>query len=297
MRITNSQTIKKKSYARDNFINFGTLLQGFPSRIEVGVSKNCNLRCNCCPNTFLKKNPTEQVMPMSLFKKILTDLKSIDYDGKFQFHRYNEPMLINVERYIETAKEYLPKITTELVTNGTQLNSFRLVNLQKTPIDKIIVTQHTSKGFIDNLDKIPDDLLKNVDVRYEEELILVNRAGAIKSGATESLESPLKQPCYSINNAFIVNSNGQVPLCTDDYYSKVILGDLNKESVEKIWNSPFSQRIRQELDKGNRTFLTLCKKCDRTPHQRDLSTDLSKNNALYRKQLLLTTGSAHLQQP
>lgn len=289
MMVNNIQTMNQKQYSRSHNINFGTLLKGFPSTIELGVSKNCNLRCGYCPNTFLKKQPLEQIMPISLFKKTLTDLKSIDYDGKFQFHRYNEPLLVNVERYIKTAKEYLPKITTELVTNGTQLSSSRLENLQKTPIDKIIITQHTPKGFIDNLDKIPDDLLKNVDVRYGEELILTNRAGSIKS-----LENPITLPCYSIKNAFIVNSNGQVPLCSDDYYSKVILGDLNKESVEKIWNNPFAKKIRKELDKGNRKFLPLCKQCNRTPSQRDLNKDLSKNNALYRKNLLIETGSAHI---
>lgn len=269
--------------------SFGTTIKGFPITIELGVSKNCNLRCSYCPNSLLKEKTPDIVMPMKLFKKVLRDLKAIDYDGIFHFHRFNEPLLVDVEKYIKKAKKVLPKIRTELFTNGTLLTKERLRSLKQTPLDAIIVTQHTPKGFIDRLDEIPDELLKNVDVKYGDELLLINRAGVLRNA-----EGSIKEPCYCVNTSLAIDSDGKVPLCIDDYHRKIVLGDVNDETIEQIWNKPLFVKIREKLAKGSRNDIAVCKTCDRTEENRILSADLSKNSALYRKYLLITTGSAHI---
>lgn len=293
MKVNNSNFTFYKN-KKNNLINFGTSLKGFPNVVEAGISRICNIRCHYCPNTFLKKNPDDEIMQWSLFIKILKNLKRIDYDGKFQFHRYNEPLYskVKVEKYINAVKKYLPNAKAELVTNGSLLTRDRLIKLQKTGVNKIIVTQHTPKGFIDKLKKIPNYLLRNVDVRYGDELLLANRAGSMGK-----LEAPIEQPCYAINNSFVINSNGKVPLCADDYkhLPEVCLGDINENSIEEIWNSEYAQKIRNELNKGNRKYLELCKDCNRTSDIRNEGR-YSKNNVVYRKKLLLTKGNAHLSQ-
>lgn len=293
MKITAFKNIfqQNKRNEKNDDVSFGTRIKGFPGNIEVGISKNCNLRCSYCPNTFIKQKLPDEVMPMSLFEKVLKDLKEIDFDGVFCFHRFNEPLLANVEKYIIKAKEILPKIKPILYTNGTGLTRERLESLQKTPLDRIVVTQQeqTKIGFIDKLREIPDRLLKNVSVRYSEDILLINRAGVMKQ-----LGEPLKEPCYSIHASFAVDSDGKVPLCIDDYYGKVILGDVHNETIEEIWNKPSSQELRKILEEGRRKDIDLCKDCDRTLDKRILSADLSKNEALYRKELLERTGSAHI---
>lgn len=269
--------------------SFGTTIKGFPTTIELGISKNCNLRCSYCPNSFLKERTPDIVMPMKLFKKVIKDLKAIDYDGIFHFHRFNEPLLVDVEKYIKKAKKVLPKIRTELFTNGTLLTKERLASLKKTPLDKIIVTQHTPKGFIDGLDEIPDELLKNVDVKYGDELLLINRAGVLKN-----TDGSLQEPCYCIGTNLAIDSDGKVPLCIDDYHRQIVLGDVHNETIEQIWNKPLFVKIRETLAKGNRKDIAVCKTCDRNEDNRILSADLRKNSALYRKRLLITTGSAHI---
>lgn len=277
---------------KDNNVSFGTIIPGFPTTIELGISKNCNLRCSYCPNSFLKETTPDLVMPMGLFEKVLNDLKAIDYDGIFHFHRFNEPLLVTVEKYIAKAKDILPKIRTELFTNGTLLTKERLESLKDTPLDEIIVTQHTPRGFIDKLDKIPDELLKNVDVKYGEELRLINRAGVLRNP-----DCSLQEHCYCINTSLAIDSNGEVPLCIDDYHRQIVLGDVHNETIEQIWNSPLFGQIREILARGNRKDIAVCRNCDRTEGNRILSTNLSKNSALYRKHLLITTGSAHLPKP
>lgn len=277
---------------RNKYLNFGNTQKSFLEIVEVGISKNCNLRCGYCPNKFLKRNPTDEIMPNSLFKKILKNLQKINFEGILTFHRYNEPLLAKnplVEDYIKIARKYLPKASAELSTNGSLLNVSRLKDLKTAGINKIIVTQHTPKGFLDKLDKIPDDLLENVYVRYGEELTLLNRAGIVNN-----IENTINQPCYYVNESIAINSNGIVSLCADDYYSKFKLGDLNKESIETIWYKPSVVKIREELNKGNRNFFISCQKCDRVAEKRQKGKDFSSYEALYRKKLLLDTGSAHL---
>lgn len=290
MMINNIQVTNQKTYSRSHYINFGTSAKSFLEVVEVGVSKNCNLKCGCCTNIFLKKKTSDQIMPIPLFEKILADLKSINFQGRFTFHRYNEPLLVNVEEYIKLAKKHLPNISAELYTNGSFLNAKRLESLQQTPVDKILVTQHTKKGFIDRLNTIPDELLNRVDVKYEDELSLVNRAGELGE-----IEKTLNDPCYAVEKCFVINSDGKVPICVDDAHAKIVLGDVNKEGIEEIWNKPSVTRLREELTHGNRKLLKLCANCDRTKEKRQ-AQDFSKNSALYRKQLLIETGSAYLKQ-
>lgn len=294
MRINRyNNTFKEEQKKNNPHITFGTSIKGFPGIVEMGVSQNCNLRCNYCPNHLLQGKAPERIMPMRLFKKILSDLQQIDYDGKIFFHRFNEPLMFDgLEEYIKRAKEALPKTTIELFTNGLLLTRARLERLKESPVDKIIVTQHTKKGFIDSLGEIPDELLEKVDVKYSEELNLVNRVRLNKT-----TDKPLQETCYSIENDFVINTDGQVPLCIDDYYAQIVLGDLHSETIEEIWNSPFSQKIRNELAKGNRSHACIkevCGRCERTVDQRTLKPDFSENSALYRKHLLLAKGCARI---
>lgn len=276
---------------KENNIAFGTTIKGFPTTVEIGISKNCNLSCSYCPNHLLKKRTPDVVMSIDLFIKVLKDLKAIDYNGIICFHRFNEPLMVNVEQYIKMVKKYLPKAKTELFTNGTLLTKKRLKSLQRTLVDEMVVTQQeqTKIGFLDKLDKIPKYLLKNVKTKYGSELNLINRAGVF--GELKELS---KEPCYSIHTTFAIDSDGKVPLCIDDYFRKSVLGNVNTETIEEIWNKPASKEIRAKLDNGEKKDIVVCQNCDRIQEKRILSQDLSKNNALYRRLLLKKTGSAHL---
>lgn len=292
MKVTGIGNIfQQKRNKKKESISFGTILEGFPTAVEIGISRNCNLRCSYCPNSSLKEKRPDIVMPMALFIKILKNLKAIGFKGFIHYHRFNEPSLVHVEDYIRETKKILPNAITELFTNGTLLDMERLKSLRKTPLDKIIVTQHqgVKKGFINRLDEIPDELLKNVVTKYGDEIDKVNRDGVLGH-----LEEPFSEPCYSIHTTLAIDSDGRVPLCTDDSQPRVILGDLKTETLEEIWNKPFSRDLREKLDKGDRKSIIICRDCDRTTENRILSADLSKNSALYRKELLLKTGSAHI---
>ncbi len=291
-----SSAYKDKNKKSPNFkmvfsrISFGISRKSFLDVVEVGVSKTCNLSCPYCPNTFVKGEIQDHIMQIPLFKSIVANLRRINFQGRFTFHRYNEPLKVPVEDYIKIVKKDLPEASAELSTNGILLNAARLKSLNAAGVDKIIVTQHTPKGFIDRLRLIPDELLEKVSVKYGSELQLINRGGALGKAEVGSNN----KPCYYVKSSLVVNSDGIVPLCCDDYYSTVILGDLKHESIEEVWNKPLFVSLRQKLISGDRHSVEICKNCDRSRDTRPAIQDFNLNSALYRKQLLLSTGDAHL---
>lgn len=81
--------------------------------VEIECFSYCNRRCGFCPNAKIPQRQDKagnRFMPEDLYLKILDDLASIDYLGKVQFGRYNEPFSerIILDR-IRQARERLPK--------------------------------------------------------------------------------------------------------------------------------------------------------------------------------------------
>lgn len=257
--------------------------------VEVEVNTTCNYgKCPYCPVSLEPKAVPQKIMPTKLFNKILLDLKSLEYAGKMTYHRYGEPLMINVEQYISMTKKVLPEVTTELFTNGILLTKERLQSLKLSGVDEITVTQHTPEGFINKLANISDDLLEKVYVRYGNELRLSNRAGTLSKivGFDKSLST---KPCFRPVNAMIIDINGNVLICSDDYYKKLIMGNITNKTIEQIWRSEQYVNKRNSLSIGLRDTVELCKTCNRE-HNANTSSipDLRvKTDARFRKRLLM----------
>jgi len=263
-----------------------------PDLFQAAVNTACNLKCGYCPNS-LREDISEQTMPKKLFEKIMIDLRGIKYDETLTFHGYGEPLLIPVEEYIKTAGEIVPTAKKKLFTNGTLLTNDRLESLFAAGLDKIMVTQHTPRGFMDRLKEIPERYLGKIFARYSDEMKLTNRAGAIG----DAVEDEYGGPCQSSIRVFNVRPNGEVPICDDDYYLTQLMGNLNSETLIEILTR---NRLRMLSRFHGKRRNDLCVKCDRfSPDNPTVNAPHSGhplNSAIYRKQLLEETGSARLNQ-
>lgn len=242
---------------------FGTDYPGFPTRVALAINTACNLKCPYCPNSIIKTKIKEYLMPKELFKKIINNLKEINYDGIFYFHTYNEPLATKeTESYIEIVNKNIPKAKTKLYTNGIFLTADRLKSIQNVGGVKIInVTEHTkSHSFLDRLKDIDDELLAGVFVSRGQDINVVNRGGLVNNKPV-LLDG---YACYMPKRNLISNSKGKVIFCPDDYNETVILGDLNYQTPIEIIESEKYKSIGKSLENGNRTLLDICKKCDRT---------------------------------
>jgi radical SAM protein with 4Fe4S-binding SPASM domain len=66
-------------------------------------------------------------------------------------------------------------------------------------------------------------------------------------------------PWYSLTIFY----NGKVFLCPQDFLGKILLGDLNKNSIEEIFNNKAIKDIRKKFKTSEMNKITPCKDCDR----------------------------------
>ena len=65
-------------------------------------------------------------------------------------------------------------------------------------------------------------------------------------------------PCILLFQKLTVLSNGKAALCCFDYDGETILGDLNKQTINEIWNSDEYREIRELHLNGQGDEVTLC---------------------------------------
>ncbi|MBN3865705.1 radical SAM protein [Pseudomonas frederiksbergensis] len=60
----------------------------------------------------------------------------------------------------------------------------------------------------------------------------------------------------------VIRHDGTCVLCSQDWRGEVILGDINNDSISKIWNSETTRKIREIVSGGCDTPLNfICRKC------------------------------------
>jgi radical SAM protein with 4Fe4S-binding SPASM domain len=61
----------------------------------------------------------------------------------------------------------------------------------------------------------------------------------------------------------IVDWNGDVVLCCDDWNHSTILGNLKKQTIEEIWKGNKLKEIREAHKKGEFYKVPLCAGCNK----------------------------------
>jgi len=83
----------------------------------------------------------------------------------------------------------------------------------------------------------------------------VGRLPAVHNGARP--EYPCVQPFYGL----FVLSDGQVVQCCMDYDHSTVVGDLNYQTVEEVWNGPELARVRELHNAGRKQEMMPCAVC------------------------------------
>lgn len=59
--------------------------------IEIEISSLCNRKCRYCVQPLAERK--RELLSVEVVRKIVNDLKKINYNGGIAFHQYNEPLL------------------------------------------------------------------------------------------------------------------------------------------------------------------------------------------------------------
>lgn len=140
-------------------------------------------------------------------------------------------------------KPYIHVSTTITYETKEQVNSFKKLI---EPFCDLVTVGRTILEHID-LDKIT--------LNEKDKVTLIE----LKS--KESVVKKYIDCCPEVYDKLSINWNGDVTACCSDYDNFMIIGNINTESIEKIWNSPKLNKIRQILADKEYYKLNLCKTC------------------------------------
>lgn len=78
-------------------------------------------------------------------------------------------------------------------------------------------------------------------------------------------------PCKHPWEEFVISHDGRVSICCLDFDFKVVVGDVNHQSIQSIWNSEPIQEIRQRMIENRYDELSLCSNCNNYIFQTECS--------------------------
>lgn len=277
------RVLARKLYLKlKNKIKYGN--SDFFSSVEFENITTCNRRCSYCPNSIYDRGliKNKKIMNETLFKKIVDELASFNFDGRVSPVFFGEPLL-DERLTVWTAymRKKLPNATIIIHSNGDFLTLGLHDNLVKSGVDLFVITEHG-----ENMSYNIKELLKNFhEVKYKDDYMhdkayapirqskatilyrdikkknnLYNRGGLLENMLPIKVKKPI---CELPSSILLIDYQGNVILCCNDYFSKIKFGNIKNESILNIWNKKEFKKIRNELKKGN-FRLDMCKKCKTT---------------------------------
>ena len=236
--------------------------------VNIETTSFCNRRCDNCPNSIFNRSlqKNEKLLAEELFKKIIDDLKSIKFTGRISPHSFNEPLLDKrLVRLMKYAHNALPKAKLVIYTNGDFLDIIIMNDLYKAGVKSYVITLYGTHNEIEKNEKRMFDLKKYIKEKkmnisleinnFSSRSNLSNRGGLIN---VKNISKTLA--CQSFTNPLVVNCEGDVILCCNDYLGQETFGNVEKESLLNIWNSERFKIIRKDV-RNDLFNLNICKKC------------------------------------
>ena len=225
---------------------------------NIEVYGYCNRKCSFCFNSRLPERKGG-IMDVKLWEKIIDELSTIKYTGRISPYFYGEPLLDKrIVELISYARRKCPYSRIHISSNGDKLTEELLIKLIENGLDKILITNYDDfeKEHITNLYmKYP----RIIQYRNYKEIDLKNRAGSIFKKSTDMAN----KPCLRPSRQLVINWNGNLLLCCNDYYENYVFGNVKNESILEIWESEDFKKYREILSiAGGRKQIDICSKCD-----------------------------------
>ena len=266
-KITIRKNIKRRSLIVDEDIKYykGVPL---PTWIELSLIDVCNRTCSFCPKSDPKVAPdTYQKMSRLLINRLSSELKKIKYRGSIALCGYGEPLLHKDILYI--TKKLSEAASVEIVTNGDVLTSKMLKNLYLAKVSRVLISMYDGPEQIKKFkkvikkSKVPSDSIILRDRWYDKDnnfgVKLTNRTGTIKIG--NQVSNSTHTTCFYPSYQFLIDWNGDVFLCPQDWQRRMSMGNMMQESIFDIWSGKIMNKYRKELLKGKRN-LSPCNSCN-----------------------------------
>jgi len=273
------------------------VVEDFPIHLDLESTSACNLKCFMCFQSY--NPPAPGYMDFDLFKKAIDEgsenglcSTKLHYRGEPLLH----PQIVDMVRY---AKEK-GVIEVMFNTNATLLTEEKARGFIEAGLDKMICSidgctkdvyesVRTGAKFEDVLENIKRLQRLKSEMGSETPYVRVQMVDTPKNhsqideyvkfwgGIADQIaiedmndyhEKPDKEPlvssefeCSQLWQRLFVLWNGDIILCCCDHYSKMVLGNISKNTISEIWKSDKLQKLRQLHMDGESHKIPLCAQC------------------------------------
>ena len=253
--------------------------------VEINITELCNRVCVFCPRVDPTVYPNRNLnMDIAIVEKVARDLSLIKSRARISFSGFGESLLHKqFPEFIRTIRRILPDNSIETNTNGDRLTVQVIRELFDAGLSNLYVNLYDGPEQCETFQRMFAEAgVQNYHLRphWTESygLTLNNRSGTLNQPdiGIRPLQEPLRQVCYYPFYKMLVDWNGDVLFCSNDWGREIIVGNVMKKSIEEIWLSDAMTDIRASLAVGDRSR-SPCSRCsvDGTLHGKS-SFDLLK---------------------
>ena len=111
-----------------------------PSLVEISDSGTCNRVCSFCPRSDPNYKDIKEFISEDLHQSICRQLSDYEYCGMLKYSGFSEPFLHSkLQLIIEKISKTLPKVRSEIITNGDflkKIRDFGIARIIYTDIDR-----------------------------------------------------------------------------------------------------------------------------------------------------------------
>jgi MoaA/NifB/PqqE/SkfB family radical SAM enzyme len=269
-----------------------------PRYIQLETVTKCNARCPFCPQNEIVRDPAR--MPEETWKKIVDDTRG--WGLVYRPFLTNEPFVDKrqpeIVRYI---KENDPTARVEFNTNGELMTEKLAVELLEAGVDIMRFsidgfspeTYEPSRVGI-RYEKVLERTVRFLELwdegGYRDKVFTELRMIEVPENRHEiqaykdfwgpkcsevlvtqmyqwpwtgqKPEDVVLKPCLKVLDELFFYTDGNATICCWDVHEKAVIGNVNEQSVQEIWDSYAAGCLRAVLNDGRRDLIHLCSRCN-----------------------------------
>jgi len=245
------------------------------TNIEFNICSMCNRKCFFCPKSNHTLFPNEKkYLSLELYEKIMIELKSVAFKGRISLCGLSEPFLHKgLIELVKITKKHCPDSFLDILTNGDYCNEKNIQELFVNGLDNLKISMYDGPDQIEFFEQLKNKVQltdeqfvmrpRYLSSNQDFGLTINNRGGTVnlKEYNIIPLDEPLKSSCYYPFHKVVVDFDGDVMICPNDWQKKYVAGNLMKESIFDIWNGLQYKQVRLRLINKDRSC-TPCNQCD-----------------------------------
>ncbi len=278
-----------------------THIDYYPTQLAIEPFGGCNAKCVMCP--IKSMNRKQGALSIENAKIICNKISAWGAPiEKISHAGLGEPLLNReLEEIIKVEKEIFPNASVVVYSNGGMLDEERSVKLINSGLDIIsfsingfdphnyeYVMKISYQKTLDNVLKFCD-LVKELNSRMKIHVSMVKTAQHEETEVSKfrefwkdkvdnvifpeyitwggdfgSMGSKKQLSCFYIWKVLMVDNNGVVKMCCEDYNSKHPTGNLLEQSPNEIFNGKLMKLMRKNQINEKFNSPKMCKDCVET---------------------------------